>query len=332
MYVGMAILSLPSLISLVSKKGDDVLTFKHEYGVTGAKEKILSINIDGPISTRKPKSGAIGLITGTSTVSGYEIQEVLEKAAKDDRIKGIVIQLQTPGGEVAGAQAIYDGIVRYREATGRPAIAHVQGISASGGVFAMVGAEAIYAEPGSLVGSIGVTLGTRHWYKDPVSTTASLLSPGVETRGGIESYVLARGKGKDALSEWREPAPEELQVFDRQLIDIYDQFVTHVSDARKIPQEIIRDKMGAYVFANKEAAELGLIDGTMTRTKVFASISQKAGIVGDYEVVTAKPIRPEGGILNRLLSPRSEQGQTPEAYRLVGVLAVAPAFLWQNAR
>src|SRR5690606_18222954 len=116
---------------------------------------------------------------------GYRIQQALEAAAKDDGIKGVLLEVDTPGGTIFGSQAIYEGIVRYREKTGRPVIAHVEGLAASGGVWAMVGADEIYADFGTSIGSIGVIGPMLTFYDRPTAFDGGLLGGGVTTERGI---------------------------------------------------------------------------------------------------------------------------------------------------
>ncbi len=282
------------------------VAFEHHSGSRSAPAKLLVVRVEGVILGEKSDAGATALLGGSMT-SGYRLQEILDAAAKDPKIQGVLVQFATPGGTIHGARAVFDGIRAYKRKTtsdgkpgGKPVIAHVEGLSASGGVYAMVGADEILAEPGSLVGSIGVTMGAVLHYDDPVSVDAGLLGGGVTTRKGIRAYPLTAGKGKDFGNPYREPSEEELTVLRAGLRTEYADFVAHVASARKMDPTVIVDTMGAYVFGTSEAIRFGLIDATATRREALTRLADRAGIADDYEVV--RPEKSTGGLLHTLLA------------------------------
>lgn len=304
------------------RPGRDKLRAKHLWGNRKARDKILAIRVDGIIVGEPIEGGIAGMLS--RQVSGYAVQQTLRSAANDPRIKGVVVQFSTPGGQLHGARAIFDGIRGYSAETSNPIIAHVEGLSASAGVYAMVGADSVFAEPGSMTGSVGVTLGTHQWYDDPVSVMPSMLSGGVDTRKGVHSYTLAAGKSKDLLSPWREPTDDELATITRQLQPLYKGFVEHVSTNRKIAADTL-EEIGSFVFTNSEASMLGFIDGEKTRQQAFDYVAERAGL-DTYNVVGSKRRR---GILSRLAGSVNEEAGPGAMY---GVSALAPSAYWQGWR
>ena len=213
-----------------------------------------------PILTSKA-SGIAGI--AGRTCDGFEIENHLRLAAHDERIDAVVVQFATPGGTVPGAQAIGDGILHVR-VRGKPVVAHIDGLSASGGVYAMVAADQIMASVGSIIGSIGVTLGTHHVYTD-VTAIRHGFGAGIEAKSPISTRSYTAGMGKDILSPWREPSPAEEASIRALLDDSYDLFVRRVAKFRHIPPEKIRDELGALIFSESEAKRLNLIDSIGNR-------------------------------------------------------------------
>jgi protease-4 len=275
---------------------DDYL---HVSGNRDSRNKLLTVRVEGPILGAPPKDRSTAFFLSGFTF-GYEVQQVLEDAAKDDHVKGVLLHLQTPGGTIFGSRAIHDGVMAYRNQTKKPVVAYIEGLSASGGVMAMVGATRIYADHGSLVGSIGV-LGPQLYYFDrPMATDGGLLSSGIVTEGGIEQTVIAAGRGKDLGNPFRRPTQEEIATLSRGIEAEYEQFVQHVARNRRMQPTTIRDQMGAMIFDNATAQSLGLIDGTATRGESLAKLAELAGVSKDYQAV--RPADDDASMLRRLLS------------------------------
>lgn len=265
--------------------GDEVV-----YGEASAQKALLSIPVTGVILGEELEDpGFLGSLPGV--VYGYEIRRKLLDAAEDDAIAGVVLELETPGGTIFGARAIADGIREYRERTGKPVVAFVAGLSASGGMYAMAPADLILADYGSLLGSIGVTMGAFEYWGTVLATEGGLFGGGVTTRDGITYQPLTAGRSKDVGAPYRPLTEEEKRLLLQSLEDEYAAFVTHVSEARNIPEAKIRDEIGAMVYGNAQAQALGLIDGTASRQEAYERAAALAGLPqGGFKVV-----RPSGG-------------------------------------
>ena len=149
--------------------------------------------------------------TLTGGTYGYEIASQLD-ALKSEDAAGLLLLVNTPGGSINGSKAMADAIERYQQRTGKKVVVHVQGMSASGGMYAMAGADEIIADYGSLIGSIGVIFGPFEQYKDVKATTGTLFTEGYVTTGGIEYGYLTEGKDKDFGNPFREMRAEERAV------------------------------------------------------------------------------------------------------------------------
>jgi protease-4 len=261
--------------------GDD---YDFVYGEEGAPNRLLSIPIQGVILGEEPDETSI--FGNPGIVYGYEIKKKLAEAAKDRSIDGIILEFETPGGTIFGSQAIADGVREYKAATGKPVLAFVAGISASGGMYGMAPADLILADHGSLLGSIGVTMGAFEYWDVLIGTDGGIFGGGVTTANGIEFQPITAGRGKDVGAPYRRLTEEERQVLQQSVDDIYDDFVALVSETRNIPQATIRNVIGALVYSNKQAQELGLIDGTANRQQAYERAAQLAALSpGTWQVV-----------------------------------------------
>ncbi len=266
-----AVASLAATIGSVTSSGasTSVTTL---WGKDGADGKLQAIRIQGAILTDASEGGL--LAAGTF---GYEIAQQLDDLEKDD-VDGVVLLVNTPGGSVVGSKAIADAVERYQERTGGKVLVHVEGMSASGGVYATAPADSIYAEQGSIVGSIGVTLGSFMRYRDVVATSGSIIESGVTTTGGITQESLTKGTGKDFGNPYRDMTDEERQMFDAMLETEYANFVDHVAKNRDLDADTIREELGAFIFSNAQAEDNGLIDGTLNREEFFSMAAKEAGL------------------------------------------------------
>ena len=138
------------LTDLVSTE-DQAYTFVS--GSQESKNLLVSLPVEGVILGSPPQEISASPMGWFNVTYGYSIQKALEKAAEDDQVKGIFLHVQSPGGTIFGSMAIFDGIKAFQKSTGKPVLVFIEGLSASGCVMAMVGADAIYADYGSYIGS-----------------------------------------------------------------------------------------------------------------------------------------------------------------------------------
>ena len=299
---GVAVISLgtascfPGGSSNAGDADDDTLVFSYIEGDRDSENYLLEIRINGPILNSPSSSGLFGL--DTNVTYAYEFQDLLQKAAKDERVQGLLLRLSTPGGTVVGSTVIYDALVDYKESTENPVYAHIEGLSASGGVWSMVAADEIYAAPGSIVGSIGVIGPTWVYFDEPFAVDGGILGGGVTTRNGISQFTISAGKGKDLGNPFRQPSQEELQILQRSINDEYDNFVAHMVETRGISEETLRQEMGAYIFGTEQAEQYNLIDDTLGRSEVISALAEQLELEENYQVVGVS--RPEPSLFDLL--------------------------------
>lgn len=200
---------------------------------------ILQINIDG--------------IIGTELLNAKTIQQQLiesrEGNFKKNRVKGILLYINTPGGTVTDSNAIYHSLMEYKKQYNVPIYAYVDGLCASGGMFAAIAADKIYASDTSLIGSVGVILSSF------INVSKAL------EKIGVDSITLSAGTDKDAMNPLRAWKPNEDENF-RDLINYYyDQFITMVSSHRPLlTKEKLVKEYGARVYPASLALDYGYID------------------------------------------------------------------------
>ncbi len=257
-------------------------------GEATSRNKVLIVDIRGVILNHPPRRSNTLLPLGPSgVVYGYDIKQKLENAAEDDAVKAVMLHVRTPGGAIAGSQAIGDGVDAVK-AAGKPVAVYVDGLSASGGVWATANADGIFADYGSVVGSVGVIGPSLLQYKNPIALGGAL--SGVETRDGIELHVSSAGRGKDLGNPFRAPTDEEKQKLDAIVDEFYDQFLKRVAKYRGISRDALVNDYGAAVFANDAAERYGYIDGTRTLHETIDWVVGEAKLGDDYRVVA-----PESG-------------------------------------
>ncbi|URR36330.1 S49 family peptidase [Thermosynechococcus sp. HN-54] len=214
-----------ALLGVLLAPASETSPYEHVSGKETSRDRILRIDITGLIlgSPQNEEDTFFAPLVGVTY--GYEVQQQLAEAAKDKTIKAVFLNISTPGGTIFGSQAIAEGTKAYREATQNPVYAFVEGISASGGVWAMVAADKIYADHGSMIGSIGILGPSIFYYDRPTSLDNGLFLGGV-TANSIEERTLSAGRGKDVGNPFRRLTPQEIQVFQAGLEQEYTKFLT----------------------------------------------------------------------------------------------------------
>ena len=182
--------------------------------------------------------------------------EQMQYAVTNENIKAVIIRVNSPGGTVGASQELHAAVQRIKDA-GKPVITSIADLSASGGYYATVGSDRMFANPGSLVGSIGVILGG-------VEFTDLLV------KVGIKYQAITSGKNKDMLSPYTKMT-EEQRIFLQTMVDnTYDQFLTAVATGRNKSKDIIRPLADGSVFTGEQAVKNGLIDELGDFHKVVA--------------------------------------------------------------
>ena len=206
------------------------------------EEKILVIPIRGIISDT-PEEGF--LRAKPSVVQ--EVVSHLRKAAQDKMIKAVVLQLDSPGGSVTGSDILYHEIVRFKEATGRPVVAAMMDVAASGAYYIALPADRIIAHPTTVTGSVGVI-----FIRPKVS--------GLMDKIGVAVEVNKSGINKDIGSPFRATTAEEEQIFQAMTDQLGKRFIELVARHRHLDPAALNEVASARVFLADQALSLKLVD------------------------------------------------------------------------
>ena len=174
-----------------------------------------------------------------------EYSRLLESVQNNRKIGALVLDIDSPGGSATASDLLYENVRRVAQR--KPVVAYVRGLGASGGYYIACGAGTIMASRAALVGSIGVI------YLRPILQQ-------LFGKLGVEFSVFKAGRLKDMSGFWRMPTDEESDKFQNLIGQMYDLFVSVVTDSRRLTDEQVRELATGEVYTARQAQELGLID------------------------------------------------------------------------
>ncbi len=214
-------------------------------------------------------------IEGTIITSG-EAVEMLEDARKDSNIKAVVLRIDSPGGAVAASQEIYEEVKNVNAA--KPVVASMGDVAASGGYYVALGARRIFANPGTITGSIGVRM--EHLNLKELLSLAR-----------IGHEILKSGEYKDMGTFDRELTPAEREILQGLLAELHAQFKEAVVEGRKLAPEEVEKIADGRIYSGEQAKALGLIDEIGGMTLAVKAAASMAGITGEPDVIDMKPAK-----------------------------------------
>ncbi|MDA8243623.1 MAG: signal peptide peptidase SppA [Elusimicrobia bacterium] len=236
-----------------------------------------------------------GVITQSNSSRAWErgseqtAKRIKELAEKKD-VKAIVLDINSPGGSVGAVQEIYSAVLKAKAETKKPFIARFGEVSASGGYYVASACDKIIAHPGTITGSIGV-----------IFSVGNL--EGLMKKVGYKSEVIKSGKFKDIGSMSREMTPEERRLLQGMIDDSYDQFVTAVSEGRKMPVEKVKELADGRIFTGRQAIGNGLVDKLGDLRDALDLAGDAAGLGKNPRVITdADPLEEFFSLIDTKLS------------------------------
>ncbi len=189
---------------------------------------------------------SVGVVEVDGAIMESEkILEDLERFEEDSQIKGVVVRVNSPGGAVAPAQEIYYGVQRLAEE--KPVVISMGTTAASGGYYIACGAETIFANRGTITGSIGVI--TQFFNVEELIDQIN-----------VEVHTVTSGDFKDSGSPFKEFDEQDRAYFEGMVFDIHDQFVEDVAECRQMEVEAVNEVADGRVFTGRQALDHGLID------------------------------------------------------------------------
>ena len=226
------------------------------------------------LSNRFFPTSAIGVLEVTGGIySSDDILDQIEDLKKDSRIKGVLLRIDSPGGTVAASQEIFESLQKLGAV--KPIIASCGTLAASGGYYVALAAKEIFANPGTLTGSIGVRM--EHMEIGDLLQWAK-----------VHYETLKSGELKDMGSLQRPMTPEEKQLIESMLHEIHQQFKKAVAEARHLPMEAVEKVADGRVLTGEEAFQAKLVDHLGGRTEAIARLMQVAGLKGEPHLIYNK--------------------------------------------
>lgn len=218
-----------------------------------------------------------------------ETIEQLERYADNRSVKAIVLRINSPGGGIVPSQELFAEIRRIRADTGKPVVASLDSVAASGGYYVAAACDSIVANPGSITGSIGVIM---QWMNMEELVQWAKLRP----------ETFASGSMKDAGSPFRETSEAEKAYLQRIVSQLHMQFVRAVAEGRKgkLTEAEVSRLADGRVFTGEEAQKLGLIDELGGLTEAVDLAGSMAGIEGRPDTITPRT-KSEQGLLDTFL-------------------------------
>ena len=187
----------------------------------------------------------------------------INEAKKNKNIKGVLLLVNSPGGAVAPSVELAYAIKELAEL--KPVVAYASGVMASGSYYASIWANKIIANPGAMIGSIGVIF---------QGTNLEELMDTI----GIKTQTVKAGRYKEAGTPTREWNSYEKEELEKVIADTYDMFISDVSSARKLKKEEHTKYADAHIFTSNQAKKVGLIDEVSTLTYAKSEIEKLSGV------------------------------------------------------
>jgi protease-4 len=207
------------------------------------RNKIAIIDVEGMILNTR-SSSLLGA-SGENPVSLF--RERLDAAAEDPHVKAVVLRINSPGGAVTASDIMYQELNHFRADTGKPVVACMMDVAASGAFYLAMACDRVYAHPSTVTGSIGVIMSLYN-------------ASGLFSKLGVSSDPIKSGPNKDIGNPGRPMTPEERAILQGMVNSFYDQFVHVVADGRHLAEKEVRALADGRVYTGLDAKKAGLVD------------------------------------------------------------------------
>jgi protease-4 len=242
---------------------DDKYHARYQTHGWKARRELAVIYVTGTIVMGN--SSAPGFFGGGFTAGSDTVVRQLDAARKDPAVKAIVLRVDSPGGSSFASEEIWRAVDRVQR-RGKPVVVSMGGTAASGGYYVAAGADAIYAEPTTVTGSIGV-------YAGPVLDASELLD-----RIGVNSEIYARGRNAAMFSVSKPMDEHEFAALDRMVDATYATFKERVADGRGLTADEVEEVARGRVWSGTDALDVGLVDALGGFHDAVARARSEAGI------------------------------------------------------
>ncbi len=255
-----------------------------EHQVAGSgKDKILVIDISGVISSEEKDS----FYTLPSMIA--TIKEELTKAAKDEKIRALVLRINSPGGTVTASDIIYHELKLFKATRKIPVVASIMDVGASGGYYIAAAADSVLAHPSTVTGSIGVIMLTVN-------------ARGLLEKVGLEANAVTSGPRKDMGSPFRAMTPDERGIFQGVIDSFYQRFLSVVQEGRPtLTMDQVKKLADGRIYTGEQAKDAGLVDEIGYLDEAIELAKKKSGITEARVVTYRRPGEYQNNIYSRLM-------------------------------
>lgn len=263
---------------------DQVIDSMKEKLGLGQDDRITTINVSNINKTVKPKNRSSrnriavvvaegDIMSGRTegTIGSDIFQREIREARKNKDVKAIVLRVNSPGGSALASEVIWRELELASKE--KPVIASMGEVAASGGYYIAAAADTIVAQPNTITGSIGIFA---LWFN-----AQGLLN----NKLGITTDVVKTGELSDMLSPTRKITAVEREIFQSQVEEGYDVFLTRVAEGRNMTKEEIMKIASGRVWTGNQAKENGLVDILGNLDDAVKIAAEKAGVADDFRVV-----------------------------------------------
>lgn len=294
------------LVNRLGYEDEIVQVIKQE---SGAKDRIMFsdyIHTNGfplPIPKTDKPQNVIATVFATGTIVSYgndmsgaemvatDVVQHIQKAIKDDRVKAIVLRLDTPGGSPTASETIHRALVKAK-AAGKPVVISMGGVVASGGYWVSAAADKIVAQPATITGSIGVFGG-------------KMVLSGLWEKIGVNWESVSVGDHADIWSPNSRFSASEKARYEAVLDSIYQNFLDRVAQGRGLDIETVKTLAEGKIYTGRQAQDVGLVDDLGGLDKAVAVATELAGLTAKDHIVV-KRFPPEKTTIERVISLLNE--------------------------
>jgi protease-4 len=272
--------------------------------------KVLLLDLSGVISSQDQD----GFIPQPNVLATFK--EELTKASKDEKVKALVVRINSPGGTVNASDILYHELKTFKANKKIPVIASMMDVAASGGYYLAMATDAILVHPSTVTGSIGVIMLTVN-------------AKGLLEKVGVEASAITSGPRKDMGSPFRTMTPEEKAIFQGVIDSFYHRFLTVVQEGRpQLSAEQIKKLADGRIYSGEQAKAAGLVDEIGYLDEAIDLAKKKASLI-DARIVT---YRRHGEYQNNIYSRMFDTGSGLRSLANMDLLSIvrrgSPQFMY----
>ena len=220
------------------------------------------MRVEGNIAGGESHGDALGAVT---TVGSATVVRQIRRAADDPKVKAIVLRIDSPGGDGTASDLIWRELIRARKEKGKPVVASMGDVAASGGYYVAVGCDAIFAEPSTITGSIGVFV-------------PKFDASGLWEKLGLHFETVKRGASADIFGIDRPLTSAERTMLQEWVDDFYAQFVARVAENRGLTRQAVDALARGRVWTGQQALDHKLVDKLGSLEEALGEAARRAGL------------------------------------------------------